>query len=76
MDNRAAEDNTLSLKKSGLPAVSHPGHGLVNLGRAGGDSGFKRIREGSRRGSDDIDHGQARQARRTKLGLVIEGLNG
>jgi hypothetical protein len=49
MDNRAAEDNTLSLKKSGLPAVSHSGHGLVASGRARGDSGFKRIREGSRR---------------------------
>jgi hypothetical protein len=60
MDNRAAEDNTLSLKKSGLPAVSHSGHGLVDSGRAGGKSGFKRIREESRRRSDDIDHGQAR----------------
>lgn len=60
MYNRAAEDNTLSLKKSGLPAVSHPGHELVTSGRARGDSGFKRIREESRRGSDDIDQGQAR----------------
>jgi hypothetical protein len=49
MDNRAAEDNTLSLKKSGLPAVSHSGHGLVDSGRVGGKSGFKRIREGSGR---------------------------
>jgi hypothetical protein len=60
MNDRAAEDNTLSLKMSGLPAVSHSGHGLVDSRRAGGKSGFERIREGSRRGSDDIDHGQAR----------------
>jgi hypothetical protein len=46
MDNRAAEDNTLSLKKSGLPAVSHSGRGLLVSGGMRREVRFKEDKRG------------------------------